>query len=151
MASIRTSRRRRQRGAALVEFAVSWALLWALFAGLFQFGYSFLIYNRLKTAVSNAAAFAARMDYDTSNSGSYSTNLKNLVVYGDLNAGGVAVVPGLTTANVSVQIAASNGIPRNVTVSVTGFSVNAVFGTFAFSGKPRATTAYYGNIICSGC
>lgn len=145
------NRKRQQRGAALVEFAVSWALLWAMFAGLFQFGYSFMVYNRLKTTVANAAAFAARMEYDTSNTSAFTTSLKNLVVYGDLTASGVAVVPGLTTGNVSVQITSSSGTPQYVTISVTGFSVNAVFGNFSFAGKPRATTAYYGNLICSGC
>jgi Flp pilus assembly protein TadG len=141
-------RRNQQRGAVMVEFAVSWALLWVVFAGLFQFGYAFRVYNRLKTNVANAAQFAAKMDYNTANPTLFASNLKNLVVYGDLIQGtNSPVVPNLTPSNVTVALTSVNGMPRYVTISITGYSVNVVFSNFAFDGKPRATTAYIGNIL----
>mgnify|MGYP001563386215 CR=1 FL=1 len=132
----------------MIEFALSWALLWAVFAGLFQFGYAFRVYNRLKTNVGNAAQFAAKMDYDTANPTLFADNLKNLVVYGDLTQGAnSAVVPNLTPSNVTVAVTLVNNMPRYVTVSITGYSVNAIFTNFNFTGKPRATIAYIGNIL----
>jgi len=142
------NRRNQQRGAAMIEFALSWALLWAVFAGLFQFGYAFRVYNRLKTNVANAAQFAAKMDYNTLNPTLFTDNLKNLVVYGDLTQGtNSPVVPNLTTSKVTVAVTSVNGMPRYVTISITNYSVNVVFSNFQFNGKPRATTAYMGNIL----
>ncbi|MCX6634024.1 MAG: pilus assembly protein [Acidobacteria bacterium] len=142
------NRRNQRRGAAMIEFAVSWALLWAVFAGLFQFGYAFRVYNRLKTNVANAAQFAARMDYDTADPTLFTDNLKNLVVYGDLTQGTHSpVVPDLTPSKVTVAVTSVNGMPRYVTISISDYSVNAIFTSFRFDGKPRATTAYMGNIL----
>jgi len=77
-------------------------------------------------------------------------------------SGSTAVVPSLswsactqsgnvwTCGNVKVTLGMVTGsdgttqIPTDVTVAVTGLSVNAVFRSFTFSGKPRATVAYLG-------
>ena len=132
----------------MIEFALSWTLLWVVFAGLFQFGYTFRVYNRLKTNVANAAQFAAKMDYDTAHPTVFADNLKNLVVYGDLTQGtNSPVVPNLTLSNVTVAVTPAPGMPRYVTISISDYSVNAIFSSFRFNGKPRATTAYMGNIL----
>ena len=46
---------KRERGNALIEFALSFFLLFAMFAGIFQFAYSFYVYNALVTAVREGA------------------------------------------------------------------------------------------------
>src|SRR5579864_6385474 len=72
-----------ERGNALLEFALGFAVLWALFSGLYQFGYSFYVYNALMTSVANAAELGAKMNYDTSNTSKFSTAVTNMVVYGN--------------------------------------------------------------------
>ena len=89
-------RNNRERGSAMVEFAMSAFVLWFLFAGIFQFGYTFYTYNVLKLAVANAAEYGSRLDYDTGNTSPYTDALRNMVVYGDATAGTTPVLTGLT-------------------------------------------------------
>jgi Flp pilus assembly protein TadG len=144
-------RNKKESGNALLEFALGFSVLWALFAGIYQFGYSFYVYNCLLTAVQDAAELGSKMTYDTANSGQFTTALENMVVYGDTAAGTTPIVPGLTTSNVSVTTNLQGGIPLDVTVSISNFSLNALFNTFNFNGKPRATTVYMGQVTCSTC
>ena len=157
----RTIRKRGERGNTVLEFALAWTVLWTMFSGIFQFGYTFYVYNLLQTAVSNAAAMASRVPYDNSNISNFATQVSKMAAYGDIS-GSTPVAPGLTwtsctqssnvwtCGNVKVtigQVTGSDGttqIPTDVTVAITGYSVNAVFRTFNFNGKPRATVAYLG-------
>lgn len=154
-------KRRGERGNTIVEFALGWTVLWLLFSGVFQFGYTFYIYNIMQTSVTNAAEIASRMPYDNSNISNYVTQVSEAAAYGDIS-GTTPVVPGLswsacqqsgnvwTCGNIKVTmgyITGSDGttqVPTDVTVAITAYSVNAVFRTFTFTGKPRATTAYLG-------
>ncbi|HLG99412.1 MAG TPA: TadE/TadG family type IV pilus assembly protein [Bryobacteraceae bacterium] len=149
------SKRKRQRGNALVEFAIGWSVLWAIFAGVWQFGYSFYIYNLLQTAVADAAELGAKMDYDiadTANPTQFQQKLQNMVVYADETAGTNPIVPGIAISNVSVAVTLdSQSMPRAVTVSITNYRISAVIGNFMLINKPRATTKYYGTITCSTC
>lgn len=146
------SRRENQRGNAVLEFALGFALLWALFAGVYQFGYSFYVYNRLQTAVANATELGAKMNYDTGNPSNYTTALQNMVVYGDETAGTTAIVPGLTASNVNVGVTLdAQSMPRDVTVSISGYTISAIFSSFTPTNKPRVSAKYYGTIICSTC
>src|ERR1700686_3786108 len=121
-------RRKSERGNAVVEFALGWSLLWLLFAGVYQVGYSFYVYNTLMISVANAAELGSKLGYDTASPATYTTDLKNMVVYGDETAGTKAIVPNLTTANVNVSVSLdSAGIPRDVTVTITGYAINALF------------------------
>ena len=140
-----------RKGSALVEFALSFALLWALFSGVYEFGYTFWKYNALMTAVSSGAAFGSKRSYDTANSSAFTTAVQNMVVYGDTNTGTTTAVPGLTTANVTVAVTLNNAIPTYVTVSINTFTIDAVFQSFAFNGKPSVTVPYIGQITCSNC
>jgi Flp pilus assembly protein TadG len=140
-----------QRGNALLEFALGFSLLWALFAGVYQFGYTFFIYNRLMTAVTNAAAVGSKLTYDTGNTSQFTDAVTNMVLYGSTTAGTSSIVPGLSSSNVSVSVNAQNSIPTNVTIAINNFTVDALFKTFAFNGKPSVTMAYIGQIRCSTC
>ncbi|MEO8131644.1 MAG: hypothetical protein ABI822_31410, partial [Bryobacteraceae bacterium] len=55
-----------------------------------------------------------------------------------------------STANiiVSVQFDAAR-VPRKVTVNVNNYSLDAIFRTFTFNGKPALTMPYLGS-YCSG-
>ena len=149
-------KRQSQRGNALIEFALGWSVLWFLFAGVYQYGYSFYVYNRLLTAVSNAAELGARINYDTGSPSTYTTKLQNMVLYGDESAGTTPIISGLTASAVNVIVTTdANSMPNDVTVSIgsstTPFNVDAIFGNIALKGKPRATMKFMGQAICSTC
>lgn len=142
-----------QRGGAMIEFAISWVVIWLVFTGVYQFGYSFYVYNALQTAVSDAAQLGAKMNYDTDSPSLFTTSLTNMVVYGDTTVpqNGKAIVLGLTAGNVSVSVNPSSAMPTDVTVMIQNFQVDALFTKYTFNGKPRATAAYQGHVTCSGC
>ena len=145
-------RGRSERGNALLEFALGFSFFWMLFSGVYQIGYAYYIYDRLAVATANAAELGSRLNYDMSNPSAFSTTLKNMVLYGSETAGTYPVVPGLTTANVAVDAHADgNGVPRYVTVGITGYTINALFKSFTLPNKPGATGLYFGQVNCSAC
>jgi len=149
---MRRLRNHSERGNAMLEFALAWAILWLIFSGVYQVGYAFYVYNALLISVADAAELGSKLSYDTANPSTYSTALKNMVVYGDETAGTKAIVPNLTTSNVNVNLSLdSAGMPRDVTVTITGYAINAVFTSYSLTNKPRATTLYYGQVSCSTC
>jgi Flp pilus assembly protein TadG len=151
MCSIAKSRDPR-KGSTLVEFAISFTVLWLLLGGVFTFGYTFYVYNRLQTAVAGAAQYAAVSDYDSSNSAAYTTAIQNLVLYGDITAGTTPIVPGLTASNVQVLVTTdSSTVPRDVVVAVNDYSINTLFQRITLTGKPRAVVLFTGRWICSSC
>lgn len=146
-----TIKNQSERGNALLEFALGFSLLWALFAGIYQFGYSFYVYNSVMTSVANAAQLGSKMTYDTANTSQFTTALQNMVVYGNTTAGTAPIVPGLSTSNVNVNVNPQGAIPTDITITINNFTIDAVFTQFTFNGKPRATTVYMGQITCSTC
>ena len=135
------------RGNAMVEFALSFGLLFPVMAGVFQFGYSFYVYNLLETSVRSTARYAATRTYDSPNatpSSNYVTAVQNMLVYGDPAGTGNAIVPGLTTDHVRVRVNFDSGIPDNVTVDVAGYTIDSVLGRMTLNGKPAATFPYLG-------
>jgi Flp pilus assembly protein TadG len=148
---MKTTKKKSERGNALLEFALGWSILWALFAGIYQFGYSFYVYNTVLTSVANAAELGSKMTYDTANPSAFTTALKNMVVYGSTTAGTNAIVPGLSTSNVGVSVNPQGTMPTDITITINSFTINAVFTNFTFNGKPRATAVYMGQITCSTC
>ena len=136
---------RRRSGIAAVEFALTFGLLWLLLAGIFRLGYSIYLYQALEDALAGAARYAAHVDFDEPNH-TFAAAVQNMAVYGSPSAGGAALVPGLAPSNISVTWATdAKGVPTTMTLAVTGYSVNAVFQTFSWSGKPRITVRYAGS------
>ena len=148
---MRTLNHKSERGNALLEFALGFSLMWALFAGIYQFGYSFYVYNTVLTSVGNAAELGSKMTYDTGSPSTYTTALQNMVVYGSTTAGSTPIVPGLATSNVTVTVNPPGGIPTDITITINNYTIDAVFTRFTFNGKPRGTAVYMGNIVCSTC
>jgi hypothetical protein len=148
---MKTIKNKSERGNALLEFALGWSILWALFAGIYQFGYSFYVYNTVLTSVANAAELGSKMTYDTASPSTYTTALQNMVVYGSTTAGTTPIVRGLATTNVTVTVNLAGTIPSDVTITINNYNIDAVFTTFTFNGKPRATTVFMGQVSCSTC
>jgi hypothetical protein len=143
----------RERGNALIEFALSFFLIFAVFSGIFQFAYSFYVYNTLVVAVREGARYASLKPYDsttTTPSSGFLSAVRNMVIYGDPNPadGARPIVPRIQAGNVSLTVTGGGTgtltAPTQMTVSITSFSVDAVFGTWNLNGKPNATFPYMG-------
>ncbi|HEV2198752.1 MAG TPA: hypothetical protein VGR73_02955 [Bryobacteraceae bacterium] len=147
----RPAARLSERGNALLEFALGWWFIWLLFSGVYQIGYAYYVYNSLLTSVTNAAELGSKLGYDNGSPGTYTTALKNMVVYGDEAAGTTPIVPNLTTAMVTVNVTTqgSVGAPSDVTIYINGYTIDALFSKFNLTTKPRATAAYFGQFTCS--
>lgn len=140
--------RHRQSGNAMVEFALGFTLLWFLFSGVFQFAYSIYIYENLMNAVSDAAFFAARADFNASSTNTFVTQVQNMAVYGSPAGGGTALAPSLTASKVSVTWTSdSAGVTQTVTVGITNYSISALFQTITLTNKPRCTVKYAGTFM----
>src|SRR6266478_7448785 len=136
-------RRTRQRGHVMLELAVSASVLVATMAGSFEFGYSFYVYNQLVTAVGNGGRYAAMRTYRAATPEDVEKGraaIRNLVVYGDAQpgTGAAPVVPNLSPEQVRVGWTLDAfGAPSAVEVGIASYTVNAVFRTFTFSGRPE--------------
>jgi Flp pilus assembly protein TadG len=145
-----------ESGSVMVEFAIGASLLAAVFAGTFQFGYTFFLYNNLQTAVNNGAKYAALRTYElTSSTPSlcFTTAVQDMVVYADpTGASTTAVVTGLKTANVNLIVTFKNGVPSQVQVSISGFTINSIFSNVTLTNKPLATYPFLGRYApTNGC
>jgi hypothetical protein len=127
--------RRRERGNALIEFAVSLALLAVMFAGIFEIGYSFYTYAALQNAVRAGARYAA-LQPTGADPAEVAKAVRNMVVYGDPAPPERAkpLVSGLTTGHVELIDA-----PGTRTVSLRDFELDALFMKFRLDGRPTVT------------
>lgn len=132
---------KRERGNAMIEFAIAFALLFTALGGAFQFGYSFYLYNKLETAVSSGARYGSLLDYESGSSTpttAYHNAVVNTVVYGNPAGGTRPVVPSLTTDRVALTVTFDRGVPGTVTVAVRDYTIPAVFGSVHLVSKPKA-------------
>jgi Flp pilus assembly protein TadG len=130
-----------------VEFAVGSGVLLAAFSGVFEFGYTLIQYNKLEMAVAQGARYAAMVPYDSATetpSAPFLSAVRNMVIYGSPAAGDSPVLSGLTAGNVKVRVTFANGVPASMEVSITGYTIHAVFGAPTLTGKPRVTYPYQG-------
>ncbi|MBI4877525.1 MAG: pilus assembly protein [Acidobacteria bacterium] len=142
------STRPRQRGNAMIEFGIAMAVLFPILAGTFQYGYSYFVYNNLESSVRAAARYAATRTYDSGTatpSAAFAASVRNMALYGDPAGGTVTVPAGLTPGNVTVQMTFSNGVPSRVTVAISGYQINGVFGNLTLNGKPMVSFPYVGS------
>jgi TadE-like protein len=106
-----------QRGQALIEVALQIPLVLALLFGAVEIGRVFYTYHALNKALRGGAGLAARavsVNYcDTSDV--TLTDVRNFVVYGNLQGEGNPIVPGLTTD--MVQILPERSIPDSTGIS----------------------------------
>lgn len=130
----RHDRKRGERGAALMEFAIAATVFLTSLFGVIEVGRLLWTHNALRDAARRGARYAAIRKNDTASQ----TAVKKMVVYGDPNANPATaqpVVAGLTTANVVLEYQNYNGIQLSsrATVSITGasfkFAVPLVGGT----------------------
>ncbi len=138
-----------EKGSVFIEFALSFLVLFSIFTGAFEFGYAFYAYNTLVNAVREGARYASMKPYDSATatpSNAFSMAVKNMVVYANPSPanGASPVVRGLSTSNVNLAVSTNGSAPQQVTVSISAFSLDAVFGTINLNGNPAVSFPYLG-------
>jgi Flp pilus assembly protein TadG len=131
----------------VVEFCLGSGVLLAAFSGTFEIGYAVLQYDKLETAVAQAARYASLVPYDSATatpSTALVASVQNMVLYGNPTGGTTPVVSGLTSKNVSLSVTFANGVPAVMQVSITGYTLSALYGAFKLSGKPCVSYPYQG-------
>jgi len=129
---------RDERGIQLVELAIVLPILMILFAATAEFGRFFYEY----TTLAKAARGGARYLVTTSVCPASDVQAKNLVVYGNLAGTGDPVISGLSTSNVTVVrkdkdgVVQTAGVPRTVTIQITGFKYEPMFGMGPMINRP---------------
>ena len=142
--------RGKQRGHAMLELAVSAGVMVSFLSGAFQFGYTFYVYDQLVTAVGNGARYAAQRTYRGASAQDVERGkaaIRNLVVYGDSQPAPDAqpVVRDLKPEQVEVRwVSGGDGAPVAVDVTIHNYSVDAVFRSFTFDGRPSVEFPYVG-------
>jgi hypothetical protein len=144
-------RRRRQRGHAMIELAISAAVMVSCLGGTVQFGYTFYIYNELVSAVGNGGRYAAMRTYRSASQADIEKGkaaIRNMVVYGDARPapGTPPQVANLRSEQVRVEWIKdeSGDKPAFVAVSIADYTVDAAFGMFRFTGRPAVEYPFVG-------
>lgn len=121
---------KKERGAAIVEFAMMMPLMFILIFVTTEFGRAYYQYNTLAKTVREAARY---LSVRAQNVGV--AQAKNIILYGSPAGGSKPVVPGLSLSNVpnpTYTTAGTYPVLTTVTVSVTGYTftpmVSSVFG-----------------------
>lgn len=118
---------RRQRGVAIVEFALILPMLLVMTFMITEFGRALHQYNTLVKSVRDAARY---LSIQTPNDAVTMLRARNLVVYGDPRGGASPIVPGLALGNVPDPLWAPVGTSPSinaVTIRVTGFTFQPMF------------------------
>lgn len=116
----------RQRGVAIVEFALVLPLLLLLVVITTEFGRAVYEYNAVVKSVRNGARYLSAQQPNT-----HQTEAANLVKYGSLSNTGQPLVRGLTAATVNADWTTFGANPtiRVVTVRVTGYQFASMFAS----------------------
>lgn len=152
---MRSASKKNQKGNAILELALTGSVVFPLVFAMTSFGYSFYVYNSLQTAVRAGARFAAVQSYPAVTAevpAAFRDAVRNVVVYGrpdPVTSGpqiglSKAIVPGLTPANVQVNVTMNGTVPASVTVKIVNFEINAIVKTVRFDQKPALEFPYNG-------
>jgi Flp pilus assembly protein TadG len=142
--------RRRQKGHAMIELAFAAMVMASCLGGTMEFGYTFLVYDQLVSAVGNGGRYAAMRTYRAATAQDVEKGkdaIRNIVAYGNSRPGdgSAPVVAGLRPENVEVAwVMDEKGSPSAVDVSIKNYEVHAMFGAFTFTGRPAVEFPFVG-------
>ena len=130
------TRRNREAGSLLIEFAGSLIVLSTLFADIFQVGYAFYAYENLVNAVRAGARYASLSSGSAAAGPALETSVRNLVVFGETKPSAVAtpIVAGLRPENVELIVG-----PGVATVSIRGFVIDSLFAKVRLDERPTVS------------
>lgn len=152
--SPRSAGKHRQRGLAMVEFAVCAPLLLLLLYAIAEFGNMLYEYALLADAARNADRYLAAKAYIDNtgavNISSATSPAQNLVVYGNTGGTGSPLLPGLAVGQVTVATQTDAGGATDVTVSVAYPYQSLVGGSIPnFVSSGTVNTALTLNVFTS--
>jgi len=135
----------------MLELAFSAAVMTSCLAGTVQFGYSFYVYNQLVGAVGSGARYAATRSYRDASPEDLEKGkaaIRNMVVFGDAHpaAGAAPVAANLRPEQVQVKWVPDgrSGVPQAVDVTISGYRIDAIFGTTKLDGRPAVEFPFVG-------
>jgi hypothetical protein len=134
----------------MIELAFAATVMASCLGGTMEFGYTFLVYDQLVTAVGNGGRYAAMRTYRAVSADDIEKGkvaIRNLVVYGNSQpeAGAAPAVTGLKPENVEVSwVMGDKGSPAAVDVAIKNYEVHAMFGAFTFTGRPAVEFPFVG-------
>ncbi|SFC26594.1 TadE-like protein [Polaromonas sp. OV174] len=139
---------KRQKGVALVEFALILPFLLLLSMITTEFGRAMYQYDTLTKSVRDAARYLSLQT-----PGTKIPEARNLLVYGNLAGTGTPLALGLTTSHVpdpTWQTAGTNPVINTVTVRIQGYTFNSLFpsvfgipfGSITFSNITATMRSY---------
>ena len=116
----------RQKGTAIVEFALILPLLLMLTMITTEFGRAIYQYNTIVKSLRNATRY---LSLQTPITDTKITAAKNLVVFGNIAGDGPALVPGLTLSQVTPTWLRTVSVPQinTVTITVAGYTFRSMF------------------------
>jgi hypothetical protein len=129
MSTTKNSRSRagRQRGVAIVEFALALPFMLMLTFVVTEYSRALYQYNTLAKSVRDAARYLS-----VQNPGTKIAQAKNLVVYGNPAGTGSPLAMGLTTSLVPDpvwQLAGAAPVINTVTIGITGYTFTPMMAT----------------------
>ena len=137
-------------GATIIEFALAFPLVILILGGMFQFGFTFFVYNSLVSQVRSGTRYASVADFDQPNGTAFEQNVKNVVVYGIASptASDKPLVPGLNISHVVIDSSNRDfsGRPRSIAISIWAFDVPTIWTTFQLNNKPKSFFVYLGQV-----
>jgi Flp pilus assembly protein TadG len=131
-----------ERGTTLVEFSIAATVFLVSMFGVIEFGRALYVHNALADAARRGARYAVL------HSASDMDKVKNVVVYGDEEGGEQALIPNLTTENVSVTYSDFALNKGTASVSITNYEFQFVIPIVGTTiTMPNYTTTLSGESI----
>jgi Flp pilus assembly protein TadG len=115
-----TNRRKNERGATLVEFAIAVTVFLTVMFAVLEFGRLLWVHNALTDAARRGARYA------TMHTQGSIDQVKNVVVYGNPEGTGQPMLTNLSTTNVTVNYDNFNLNDGTVSVSITSYQFQFV-------------------------
>jgi|SRR6185369_10218580 Flp pilus assembly protein TadG len=115
-----TNRRKNERGATLVEFAIGVTVFLTVMFAVLEFGRLLWVHNALTDAARRGARYA------TMHTQGSADQVKNVVVYGNPDGTGQPMLTNLSTTNVTVNYDNFNLNDGTVSVSIDSYQFQFV-------------------------
>lgn len=140
LSNFRPYQSKAMRGVAAVEFTILMAFLYApLVLGTVEIGRVLFQYNTLVKSVRDSARYISLYSATGPGYATQETNAKCLTVYGNTGCTGNPVVPGLTTARISIVTSNAGGSGtvaiKLVKVTATGYQLGYITRIFVNGGS----------------
>lgn len=116
----RHSRKDRERGSTLVEFAIGATVFLTVMFAVIEFGRALWVHNALADAARRGARYAVI------HSASSADEVKNVVVYGSPGGGSKPLVDNLTTSQVNVTYSGFGLNAGSATVSISNYQFDFI-------------------------